>query len=145
MGNRAVVKSPDGSTGVYLHWNGGLGSVAGICMAAKGLGYRDPAEDPCYGPARFAFLAGILMCEDGLSLGIGDAEEDLDNDPDNGIYTVGKGWKIVKREGVGKVKCWPTGPDAERARKLALELIARVKNLREFAGRKTESPEGVAQ
>ena len=142
MGNRAVVKGPDGNTGVYLHWNGGLGSVAGICRAAKELGYRDPVEDPCYSLARFTFLAGVLACEDGLSVGVGDAEFDLDGEPDNGVYTVGKDWKIIKREGVGKARLRPADPDAERAKWLAEELVARVKHLREFAGRKTE---GVAQ
>ena len=135
MGNRAVVKGPDIDTGVYLHWNGGLESVAGICMAAKELGYRDPVENPCYSLARFAFLAGILMCEDGLSLGIGNAEEDLDGDPDNGIYTIGKGWKIIKREGSGKGPLNPKGEAAEFAKKLAKELVARVSDLRESANR----------
>ena len=138
MGNRAVVKGPQGATGVYLHWNGGLASVAGICKAAKDLGYRDPAADPTYGLARFAFLAGVLMCEAGLSLGVGHAEDELDNEPDNGIYTVGAGWKIVKRTGRGRgenAKRSPAGEDAEYANKPAKELVARVNTLREFAAK----------
>ena len=72
-------------------------------------------EDPCYSLARFTFQAGVLACEDGLSVGIGDAEFDLDAEPDNGVYTVGKGWKIIKREGAGKARLRPAGPDAARA------------------------------
>ena len=52
MGNRAVITFQDKSleeldksqVGIYLHWNGGIESIEGFCMAASLLDIREPAR-----------------------------------------------------------------------------------------------------
>jgi hypothetical protein len=102
MGNRAVIafsKDPN-STGIYIHWNGGLESVLAFLEVCKRRNYRDPSEDPQFALAR---LIGVIheFFDKGTSLGVGPLRElDVDND-DNGAYLVGKYWKISERWGVG--------------------------------------------
>lgn len=97
MGNRAVITvkgAGDKTTGIYLHWNGGVNSVEAFCTYCDMKGFRSPDTD-CYG---FAYLATVIgnFFGDGLSLGV-DRIECLDTDNfDNGVYYL-KGWKIVDR------------------------------------------------
>ena len=104
MGNRAVITASThttiGGVGIYVHWNGGPESVAAFLDVARARGYRDPSEDESYAMAR---LCG-LICEffGGTdSVGIGPLDSlDCDNF-DNGVYVIGKGWKVVNRWGKG--------------------------------------------
>ena len=97
MGNRAVITvkgAGDNSTGIYVHWNGGVNSIEAFCTYCDMKGFRSPDTD-CYG---FAYLATVIgnFFGDGLSLGV-DRLKCLDTDNyDNGVYYL-KGWKIVER------------------------------------------------
>lgn len=97
MGNRAVITTvgaTDNTTGIYVHWNGGVNSIEAFCAYCDMKGFRSPDTD-CYG---FAYLATVIgnYFGDGLSLGV-DRIECLDTDNyDNGVYYL-KGWKIVGR------------------------------------------------
>lgn len=97
MGNRAVITTvgaTDNTTGIYVHWNGGVNSIEAFCAYCDMKGFRSPDTD-CYG---FAYLATVIgnYFGDGLSLGV-DRIESLDTDNgDNGVYYL-KGWKIVGR------------------------------------------------
>lgn len=96
MGNRAVVAVEGSSVGIYLHWNGGIESIAAFLRAAKDLGVRDPVGDTSYFYARFAQLVGNYF---GGSTSIGiEAMNKIDQDNgDNGVYIVGADFAIVKR------------------------------------------------
>lgn len=103
MGNRAVVAFEALPTvGVYVHWNGGLGSVLAFLEATKRRGARSPAGDPTYAFARFVQTVGDFF-ERGShgelnSIGVGPIDQlDADNG-DNGLYWIGPDWSIVKRE-----------------------------------------------
>lgn len=97
MGNRAVITikgAKDNTTGIYLHWNGGIESVEAFLTYCDMKGFRSPDTD-CYG---FAYLTTVIgnFFGDGLSLGV-NRIECLDTDNfDNGVYYI-KGWKIVGR------------------------------------------------
>lgn len=97
MGNRAVITTvgaTDNTTGIYVHWNGGVNSIEAFCAYCDMKGFRSPDTD-CYG---FAYLATVIgnFFGDGLSLGV-DRIKSLDTDNyDNGVYYL-KGWKIVGR------------------------------------------------
>lgn len=97
MGNRAVITTvgaTDNTTGIYVHWNGGVNSIEAFCAYCDMKGFRSPDTD-CYG---FAYLATVIgnFFGDGLSLGV-DRIKCLDTDNyDNGVYYL-KGWKIVGR------------------------------------------------
>lgn len=46
MGNRATITTAPfnrENACIYVHWNGGRASIAGLCNAAKELGYRAPS------------------------------------------------------------------------------------------------------
>ena len=94
MGNRAVIKIEGESTGIYLHWNGGVESVLGFLKAAKDLGVRDPKGDPSYCLARLTQIIGNFF---GGTLSIGIGQADRLDDSDNGIYTIGCDFKIIHR------------------------------------------------
>jgi len=97
MGNRAVVTVSGSKVGVYLHWNGGPESVRAFLRAAKDLGVRDPESDPSYFYARFAQIVGNFFGGT-TSVGVGALEElDTDNG-DNGVFVIGAGFKITRRE-----------------------------------------------
>lgn len=96
MGNRAVIKIEGESTGIYLHWNGGVESVLGFLKAAKDLGVRDPKGDPSYCLARLTQIIGNFFGGT-LSIGIGVANR-LD-DSDNGTFVIGNKFEIVSRIG----------------------------------------------
>ena len=97
MGNRAVITTvgaTDNTTGIYVHWNGGVNSIEAFCAYCDMKGFRSPDTDS-YG---FAYLATVIgnFFGDGLSLGI-DCVKYLDTDNyDNGVYYL-KGWKIAGR------------------------------------------------
>lgn len=97
MGNRAVITTvgaTDNTTGIYLHWNGGVNSIEAFCAYCDMKGFRSPDND-CYGWAYLATVIGNFF-GDGLSLGV-DRIKSLDTDNyDNGVYYL-KGWKIVGR------------------------------------------------
>ena len=98
MGNRAIIKPEGKSTGVYLHWNGGIDSVTAFlkyCELKDFRGFDDP-----YGMARFCQVVGNFF-GGGLSIGIETDVQETEEAAewiDNGIYVV-KGWKIVRRIG----------------------------------------------
>ena len=97
MGNRAVITTvgaTDNTTGIYLHWNGGVNSVEAFLAYCDMKGFRSPDGD-CYGWAYLATVIGNFF-GDGLSLGV-DRIKCLDTDNyDNGVYYI-KGWRIVGR------------------------------------------------
>jgi len=93
MGNRAVIAFEGSETGIYLHWNGGVSSVQAFLDSAKELGVRSDS----YGVARLSQIIGNFFGGT-LSLGVGSvATLDCDN-YDNGLYWIGKDWKIIRRE-----------------------------------------------
>ena len=101
MGNRAVITTKQGwiskenNLGLYLHWNGGRGSVEAFLAYCKAHGYRSPESD-CYGWAALAAVITNFFGADGLSVGL-DIVSRLDcNNDDNGVYIV-ENWEIVGR------------------------------------------------
>lgn len=94
MGNRAIITAAParaGNVGIYVHWNGGQESIEGFAKAAEQLLIRDPSEDPVYAMAQLTRLIGNFFGGT-LSLGIGKVSE---LDPgDNGIWALGKGWRL---------------------------------------------------
>lgn len=93
MGNRAIIKPEGKSTGVYLHWNGGVDSVTAFLKYCELRGFRG-FDDP-YGLARFCQVVGNYF-GGGLSIGIEEnLNEERDSTIDNGLYVV-KDWKIIR-------------------------------------------------
>jgi len=95
MGNRAVI-TIDNTVGVFIHWNGGPESVTAFLDVCQARGYRDPAEDP---PCALARLTGLL-CEffghhSDSCVGVGTVKQLNPDYCDNGVYTIGRGWKIT--------------------------------------------------
>lgn len=104
MGNRAVItfgREGSNSVGVYIHWNGGRGSVRAFLDTCRARGYRCPANDPAYAMACLVSVLREFFGPDGLSVGV-DTLKNLDCDNhDNGVYQVGADWRIVGRFGEG--------------------------------------------
>jgi hypothetical protein len=110
MGNRAVITVPQSTwkdkackehkckrAGLYLHWNGGRDSVEGFIKYCSIMEFRDTGLDDTYALARLTQICANFI-GGGLSVGVG-ALEHLDcNNYDNGVYIIGKGWRIVGRE-----------------------------------------------
>lgn len=97
MGNRAVIAFKGCPVGIYLHWNGGRDSIQAFLAYAKEIGVRDPIVDPSYALAQVTRIIGNYF-EHTLSLGVNTLDKlDCDNG-DNGVYVVGKDWKIVGRK-----------------------------------------------
>ena len=108
MGNRAVITTNNNlndtplqnradKTGIYLHWNGGRDSVEGFLAYCKLKKYRGPDEDESYCLARLVQVIANFF-DSGLSVGVGPLNQlDCDN-YDNGVYVIGKNWKIVDRK-----------------------------------------------
>lgn len=97
MGNRAVIACNEDGIGIYLHWNGGRDSVEAFLEYCRLKGYRDPIYDESYA---FARLTQVIANYFGgtTSIGIGLCRNlDCDN-YDNGLYLIGRGWKIVGRK-----------------------------------------------
>lgn len=104
MGNRAVICHSRGatSTAIYVHWNGGPGSVLAFLEICRRRKYRDPQLDAPHGMAR---LCG-LICEffgakSDTGVGISTLQEADTDNWDNGTYLLGEGWTIKKRFGKG--------------------------------------------
>lgn len=98
MGNRAIVKPEGKDIGVYLHWNGGIDSVAAFLKYCELKEHR--GFDDSYGMARFCQVVGNFFGGN-LSIGIEtNVKEDEVEDYwlDNGIYVV-KDWDIVRHVG----------------------------------------------
>lgn len=104
MGNRAVITwAEPGQTavGVYIHWNGGRGSVRAFLDTCRARGYRSPVADPSYSMACLVAVLREFFGPDGLSVGV-DILARLDCDNwDNGVYQVGEDWRIVGSWGKG--------------------------------------------
>ena len=95
MGNRAVITTEDKQIGVYVHWNGGRGSIEAFLLYCKLKGYRAPETD-CYGWARLCQVIGNFFGGK-YSVGI-DKYDRLDTDNgDNGTYII-KDWQIIGKE-----------------------------------------------
>lgn len=104
MGNRAVIALEAMPTvGIYLHWNGSRDTVEAFLAETKRRGARSPASDTTYALARLVQTCADLATRGGsggelLSVGVGPME-DLDTDNgDNGVYWIGGGWEITRRE-----------------------------------------------
>jgi len=103
MGNRAVIafNNDPNSTGIYLHWNGGIESVLAFTHAARDMGARSPDGDTTYAMAGLMRAVTLFMhARPGelLSMGVGSlAELDTDNF-DNGLFIIGPDWEIKERE-----------------------------------------------
>ena len=97
MGNRAIVTTADAKVGVYLHWNGGRGSVEAFLAYCELKRYRPPSEDAAYGFARLAQVVGNFF---GGTLSVGVIPYDPDDESlaelDNGVYVI-DGWRIAGR------------------------------------------------
>ena len=96
MGNRAVLTGPSKKFGVYVHWNGGMDTVKGICEFMRSHNFTDPADDESYALARLCQVYSNLF-EGSYSVGIGPYDELDTNNGDNGVYVLGKDWTIVER------------------------------------------------
>ena len=93
MGDRANVTIKGSEWGVYLHWDGCIARVDALTTYCRLRGIRC-ADDPSYGIARLAWVAGCWTgAEEGLSVGICHAD---DGPGDNGTYTIGDDWRIVE-------------------------------------------------
>ena len=99
MGNRAVISvgTSPGSTGIYLHWNGGPESVLAFLHAARALKVRAPEGDSSYAMARLTQIIGNFFGGT-LSLGIGKVSELDTNNGDNGHYIIGGDFEIIARK-----------------------------------------------
>lgn len=102
MGNRALIVGKDSHVGVYMHWNGGMDSVAPMLEyasfhSAQGLGKE--AYDA--GLATLVTIANNFTEFGSVYVESVDPEElteDYGYEFDNGIYVV-DGWNIVGRIG----------------------------------------------
>lgn len=111
MGNRAVIlfEEPKDELipAVYLHWNGGIESIQAFCEVCKSRQYRDPTEDPSYAMARFVGVCHEFFgINSSTSLGIITYKLEQGDAGDNGIFVIGKNWKIVRNfyDVDGKIK-----------------------------------------
>ena len=96
MGNRALITTApykDTNPAIYVHWNGGQGSVQAFCNVARDLRVRDPLSDPSYAMARLCQLIGNYF---GGTLSLGLCKAGDDYGCDNGVYTIGEGWQLVQ-------------------------------------------------
>ena len=95
MGNRCVITDPERSIGIYLHWNGGIGSVEAFLTYCSLKGCRGFGQESSYAAARLCQVVGNFFGGT-LSLGVSAYTTDEGMDPgDNGIFVV-EGWKIIK-------------------------------------------------
>ena len=127
MGNRAVITlAPFGldNIGIYVHWNGGLESVAAFLDAAKRMGMRSPEMDESYAMARLTQIIANYF-GGSTSIGIGRVRDlDYDNG-DNGTYLIGGDWEIVGREFWGE-----DGPiDNDRRKRIEDEVVHKTEML----------------
>ena len=95
MGNRAIITTEAGTTGIYLHWNGGRDSVRAFLKYCEIHGFHSPDTDN-YGFARLCQVIANFFGGDGLSVGIVNCGPESGRGCDNGAYIV-KGWQIAGR------------------------------------------------
>lgn len=104
MGNRALITlepltKENKVIAIYVHWNGGLESVQAIADVCKARDFRDSTSDKSYALARFIGVwHEFFGVTDGLSLGVYmvDWKNVKDSWLDNGVYTIGKDWKVTE-------------------------------------------------
>jgi len=96
MGNRAVITfddyTPEG-VGLYLHWNGGRGSIEGFLKATRIL-MEGRVSDGVYSRARLTQVIGTFFGGN-LSFGMGACKE-LDCTGDNGVFIVDSTTMTIK-------------------------------------------------
>ena len=114
MGNRAVIAiegSKQTQTAIYLHWNGGIESVATFLKYCEVLGFRPPDSDS-YG---WTYLSAVIanFFGNGMSVGIGQLRHQDTDNGDNGVYYI-KGWEIVGRSYKRTMKYTVTDDDLEK-------------------------------
>ena len=104
MGNRALITlepltKENKVVAVYVHWNGGIESVQAIADVCKERGFRAPDSDLSYALARFIGVwHEFFGVEESTSLGVMmvDWQNVKDSWLDNGVYTIGKDWKVIE-------------------------------------------------
>lgn len=114
MGNRAVITTRERNVGIYLHWNGGLDSVAAFLRYCELQGYPAPGKDSDYGMARLAQVIANFFSPGGSSIGIFRYTDDEAEDPgDNGVYIL-DGWRIARHIEHGReTRCDIDVPDGD--------------------------------
>lgn len=102
MGNRALIVGKGSTIGIYLHWNGGMDSVAPFLEYAsyhnpQGLG-EDAYDD---GLATLITIVNNFMRYGSVDVVTIDTAElndpNYSSDCDNGVYVVDGKWNIVDR------------------------------------------------
>ena len=105
MGNRALITGKNSTVGIYLHWNGGMDSVAPFLKYASfhtplGLGReaRDGGLSTLVTIINNFFGAGDSDLGDYVSITAVDPESLEDcSSGDNGVYVVDENWDIIQR------------------------------------------------
>ena len=92
MGNRCLIATTKKDLAVYLHWNGGIESVAPFLKYCELQGHRSPESDS-YGWARLCQVIGNFFGGSN-SIGISKYYESTE---DNGTYFI-KNWRVIGRE-----------------------------------------------
>lgn len=92
MGNRAVIQIEGQDVGIYLHWNGGLDTIAPLLEVAREYGLR--GDD--YGIARLTQILGNFLGGT-LSIGVGRLDRLDCRNGDNGTYVLDQEFNIIKR------------------------------------------------
>lgn len=134
MGNRAFIAAAPyehSDVGIYVHWNGGRESVEAFCQAAKELGFRDPDDDRWYALARLTQLIANFFGNDGLSVGIGTGAQLASAGDDQGVWVIGKNWKVVEHRdcrGKNPTKLFPlTAVQTAKVKEIRDEVIKRTR------------------
>lgn len=122
MGNRALITlepltKENKVIGIYVHWNGGIESVQAIADVCKERGFHAPDDNLTYALARFIGVwHEFFGVTDGLSLGVMmvDWQNVKDSWLDNGVYTIGKDWKVIEH--------YTIDPDTDKKIELLTEV-----------------------
>ena len=83
MGNRAAIVFPDFDQTIYLHWNGGIESVAAFLADAEDVGVR---HDDYYLPRLLQIIGNHFGSVNSIGLWSGDHVDP--EGMDNGVYSV---------------------------------------------------------
>lgn len=102
MSNSAIITTENGwnnkenHLGIYLRWNGGLGSVEGFLKYCELKGYTSPEVRDC---DNWVYLIQVIsnFFGDGQSLEVNTVEKLQNYGTCNGIYII-KDWKIIDRK-----------------------------------------------
>lgn len=126
MGNRALIIMEKPEHGqevpaIYVHWNGGVESVAAVCEVCRQRKFRSPDYDPSYAMAR---MVGVwheffgLDDPNGLGVVTYDGRGDYG---DNGVYLIGENWTIeehyIHQEGKRPLRT-DIDPNSERQKSM---------------------------